>query len=288
VADTHDCLVETLRTLSAGTASASSWPSNLTDAKLIGADLRGAKLHRAILDGADLRAAQGVMVDENSVYRTQFNNRAGIVWRVFFIFARFMAWVGTKLRLGSEAELAQMRKRQELEDSWSSLRRTYTGANFFISLLFLASFSMPYVAKAVFFSEVGSAESALIRKFDAAPPPPQSGQESTPASKTPAADALTRRTYPVWQILLGIDSGNYAWTMLICLLIVYNGLKWFLTTSIAPMRDAEERSHVTPALPEYRVFLSLHRVVSLLYWVSFATAAYTAWTMISQPVIKFW
>src|SRR5262249_47958847 len=153
--------------------------------------LRGAKLHRAILDGADLRAAQGVMVDENSVYRTKFNNRAGIVWRVFFIFAQFMAWVGTKLRIGSEAELPGMRKRQELEDSWSSLRRMYTGANFFISLLFLVTFSIPYVAKAVFFSEVGSAESVLIRKFDLAPPVQQSGQDSTPASKSPAADALT-------------------------------------------------------------------------------------------------
>jgi uncharacterized protein YjbI with pentapeptide repeats len=262
--------------------------ADLTDAKLVSADLRGAKLHGAILDGADLRAAQGVMVDENSVYRTKFNNRAGIVWRVFFIFARFIAWIGTKLRLASEAELVEMRKRQELEDSWSLLRRTYTGANLFISLLFLASFSVPYIAKAVLLNEIGHGEAAIVNKLDVAPPSTEASPRSTSDNKTSAADVLKQRTYPIWQILLGIDSGNYAWTMLICLLIVYNGLKWFLTTSIAPMRDAEERSHVTPALPEYRVFLSLHRVVSLLYWVSLATATYTAWTMITQPVIKFW
>ena len=102
------------------------------------------------------------------------------------------------------------------------------------------------------------------------------------------AGTIQERRYPVWKILLRMDTGQYGWTLLICLLFLYNGLKWFLTTTVAPMRDAEERSHVTPARPEYMVLLPLHRVVSALFWVSLTVGLYTFYQWMTSPVYKLW
>jgi hypothetical protein len=105
---------------------------------------------------------------------------------------------------------------------------------------------------------------------------------------TLAAGAMEERRYPIWKILLGIDTGQLGWALLLSLLLVYNGLRWFLTTNVAALRDAEERSHVTPAKVDYFAFGPLHRVVEWLFWLSLASGTYTFFQWMTTPVYKFW
>jgi hypothetical protein len=103
-----------------------------------------------------------------------------------------------------------------------------------------------------------------------------------------AASSLNATRYPIWQILLGIDSGHFLWAGLIITLMVYNGFRWLLTTNIAPMRDAEDRGQFTPALIEYRVWLPFHRVTNYLYWVSLVVGLYTFLALMTVRVYKVW
>jgi hypothetical protein len=100
--------------------------------------------------------------------------------------------------------------------------------------------------------------------------------------------SIAERRYPVWKMLLGVDTGNYTWTALICLLLVYNGAKWVMTVLIAPMRDAEDRGQRTPPMLEYEALRRTHLVVSTLYWLSLVTAIYSFAALLTAPVYKFW
>jgi hypothetical protein len=96
------------------------------------------------------------------------------------------------------------------------------------------------------------------------------------------------REFPVWKVLLALDTQQIAWTVLICLLAFYNGAKYLLTTIIAPMRDAEDRSQVTPAKVEYRTMIVPHYVVSTLFWLSTGAGIYGFSGLMMQSVYKFW
>lgn len=332
--------------------------ADLTGAELRGADLTGAAMNRAILDSADLRLSNGLLVDQNSVYRTRFNDRGGIIWRA--IAGVNWALESISLRLGWMSELDRTPK-NELEDWWTCFRRIYTGPNFFISLLFLVTFTVPYVAKSVLLYEASRTElagltslarltgqdwtrleietsrpgtlqqhlpdeiaafrthfqNAALAAREAASKLAESTKDldavrlaqaaaavaivrdeletaTTQAAQFRAdfggwlAETVKERRYPIWKILLGIDTGQYLWTLLICLLLAYNGAKWLLTTNIAPMRDAEDRSRVTPAKLEYQAYFRLHQLISWLFWLSSAVAVYSFLSLMTQPVYKFW
>jgi uncharacterized protein YjbI with pentapeptide repeats len=326
--------------------------ADLTNADLRGADLTGASLHEAVLDGADFRTTMGILVDENSVYRTRFDNRA-LWWRATTSAILRLDWV---LQLfGRPRDFKQTTS--YFEDRWSMLRRTYTGPNFFISLLFLVSFTIPFIAKALILTEVSRSQLAVLQRLE----PPNNDQQnaSDSAGAAPsrgiaaeyqflqdrindaignarAASArlptlaasptnvvsqlhalispieadleqvktrteyvrqhvgeillqsVREHRYPVWKILLGVDTGAYGWTVLICLLLVYNGARWLMTVLVAPMRDFEDRGQRTPARVEYQALMPIHHVVSTLYWLSFATAIYNFTALLTAPVYKFW
>jgi hypothetical protein len=102
------------------------------------------------------------------------------------------------------------------------------------------------------------------------------------------AAGVRDRRYPVWMILLGVDTGELGWTLLISLLLVYNALRWFLTTNVAHLRDAEDRSQVTPAKVDYVAFGPFHRAVEWLFWLSLLSGTYTFIRWMTTPVYKFW
>ena len=135
--------------------------ADLTNAIFLHADLTGAKLKHATLDGADLRFSKGVLVDENPVYRTRFTNRASLTWRILILLNSVVERISIKLRRQPEWDRTP---RFVTEDTWSALRRTYTGPNFFISLLFLVVFTVPWHAsKALLLTELSYAEAAVFR-----------------------------------------------------------------------------------------------------------------------------
>lgn len=332
--------------------------ADLTGATLTHANLTGAKLFHAKLDQADLRFARGVTFDENSVINTKFTNRAGMIWRVYLMVFKALAWTNRRLSFGVKDLLNSP---IETEDSWSALRRSYSGPSFFISLLFFVAFLLPYLAQIFLLVQVSRGEGALvstvesvtgqqianvgatleeaaaaradvvrhysqiIAKLNEAADAAHQTHEllltltdqpilatvlAAKAEAAVAADALLQlkreslelrdsakrwtavelrsRRYPVWQLLLGIDSKQRSWTALMLLLLVYNGLKWFLTIAVAPMRDAEERSQMTPAKIEYIHLVWLHVIVSALYWLSLVVAVYTFTKYMLTPVYKVW
>lgn len=328
--------------------------ADFTGANLAHARFEGADLNHVIFDEANLASATGILFDANSVRGTRFSKPPGIVERLVFLLGRGFQWLMRRY-IPSRERLEPLPK----PDLWTQLRHAYTGANFFIALLFLVAFMMPYVAQAVLLAQIGRTENAFVTAVgvvttketdNAAGLPNQRGEprrllreivafeqelaatanatreavrlssriadvasaaiDELRASLIRAADAMATlearitalredvaklapdsmhdRRYPIWKILLGIDTGELGWTLLISLLFVYNALRWFLTTNVAPLRDAEERSSITPAKAEYISFKPLHLAVQWLFWLSFGSGVYTFFGWMTMPVYKFW
>jgi hypothetical protein len=74
----------------------------------------------------------------------------------------------------------------------------------------------------------------------------------------------------VWQVLLELDSGRYYLTAMAVLLLVFNVARLAVTVMVGSLREAEERSHVTPGAIEYALPYKLHRVTSVLWYVAIA------------------
>jgi hypothetical protein len=331
--------------------------ADFSRASIVGVDFRSARLHLAKFDEATLLFPRNFLADENSVFRTRFASRSNVFMRAFLNFYLVLRWIGTLLGFGARFD---RRPVAIGEDPWSTLRRTYTGPNFFITMLLLVAFLVPYVAHAIFLSQVSRAELALLPKVEAILGEDVRGQAPTAAelqrldgrlrddivamraaltgarvelerartvistAGAPPAERLQRvtssvqaavvnvqtlerkaeafrvdsrrflagslraRHYPLWQIVLGLDTGRFGWTILVVTLFIFNGLRWFLTITVAPMRDAEERGFVTPAVLDYRFLIPLHRIASTLFWVSFAAGVWTFLEWMTMPVYKFW
>ncbi|MBN2559349.1 MAG: hypothetical protein JXQ75_00260 [Phycisphaerae bacterium] len=65
-------------------------------------------------------------------------------------------------------------------------------------------------------------------------------------------------------------------------LVVYNAFRAVLTLQVSALRDAEERSQVTPALESYWPLFRYHRIAKTLMWIAIGSAlfhtGYWAWT----------
>ena len=97
----------------------------------------------------------------------------------------------------------------------------------------------------------------------------------------------SRPRYRVWQLVLGLNRGAYAPAILAVILIVFNVLRTSVTVMVSSMREAEERSGVTPAKVEYAFVYRLHRLVSVLWLISITDLAYHFWLWLKTPVVLF-
>ncbi len=88
----------------------------------------------------------------------------------------------------------------------------------------------------------------------------------------------------VWELVVGIDSGFWS-SLLVLTLLVYNGIRAFLTYTVAPIRYEEEQTGITPAKEDYRRLWILHNVASSILFVSVASGAYHFWLLLSMPVL---
>jgi hypothetical protein len=81
--------------------------------------------------------------------------------------------------------------------------------------------------------------------------------------------------YDVWQVLLGIHQPEWhdmLMAILFGVLLFYNlALHYPLTVAVSGLREAEDRSGITPARSEYEHLYYLHRVASVLWWVALAS-----------------
>lgn len=186
-----------------------------------GANLNRAKLFEADLRGCDLRDVRGLVLNSTRVKDAQFSPLSN--------------------------------------DPWSVLRRAYTGPRLIFNLLFLTAFFLPYVARTGYWVGVNRTELAAarvlaeLREYGASPHGDQGrlagvlerAFESI-ARRLPGPENPDSRASRVWRLVIGADRGTWFWVSAI-LLLAYNVLRALLTMFVAPMRDEEERSGVSPA-----------------------------------------
>lgn len=226
---------------------------------------KGATFKQAQLPEADLRTVRGFLPDETETRGAQFSARA--------------------------------------TDPWSRLRSAYTGPRLVFNLLFLILFFVPLVARAVGWGMLGKAEQ---RVADVAPTLSEHAARLRPdhpaiagwakenldtiERRLPGGDDSDWRTVSVGRAVLGVDRGVWTWLPAV-LILIYNVGKGGLTYVVAPMRDAEERSGITPAL-QAPTFGSVRRQLSRERKVSGISAPGTlrgrVWRRVCAESIALW
>jgi hypothetical protein len=154
------------------------------------------------------------------------------------------------------------------------LRRNFTGANAVLALLALLTFLVPRELTIVglFLLDVYHdviADSILI-PLD---------RLLVPQNEILNTGSPTCTSYYAWQVALGIHEGgttSYAWAALIILLLIYNVGRFWLTMRVIPLRDAETRSNVTPALADYIQLYQWHRWLTPVGVLAFVVLLYNA------------
>jgi uncharacterized protein YjbI with pentapeptide repeats len=119
-------------------------------------------------------------------------------------------------------------------DPWSVLRRSYTGPWFFVHATMLVVFVVPYVGKVLALTAADHAGRIL----------------GTTIERLPGASHIQIEYIPAWKVLIGLDQG-WLGPVLAVVLLGYNVIRGFLTIRVGMLRDAEERSDITPMLKEY-------------------------------------
>ncbi len=170
-------------------------------------------------------------------------------------------------------------------DPWSKLRRSYTGPRMAFNLIFLAAFFVPFFLKTAGWvaayhvqaevreSLTGLQEVAAILDGENHPE-----ARSISAVVTSLSEQLPRpgserwRESRVWRLVFGLDREPAYWLSAIALLL-YNVLRWMLTGLVAPMRDEEERSGVSPAWKPPRPL----RPKSVREWLRYARDWLGSW-----------
>jgi uncharacterized protein YjbI with pentapeptide repeats len=240
--------------LSARLEGANLVTANLTNARLHGANLTGANLLKARLQEAGLANAdltdanlvdvKGLQLDNCRIVHARFSPRAS--------------------------------------DRWSVLRRTYTGPNLILNLIFVLLFFAPLVVKAAGFAALGEAQQRVVETFN------RLGTDHLRVACKEADGAILGRVQnyevsvpcrsePMWRLLLGYG-GPYGTIMPILtgILIAYQIARYLLTRQVSLMRDAEERSGISP--PEdgvlaYPVLYRIHQLLRVIFWIGAATFA---------------
>jgi len=217
--------------------------AHLNHAEVVFAHLKHANLHDAHCEHANFTAAH---FDHAVVNESNFN--CADLRSTY------------KLRF-DDNPVRDIRIEGDAPDPWSVLRRKYTGPWFFLHLLLLVIFFAPYTGRLVALTATSRAEEWLAAR---GPAIRQVIAERADADQVDEwlglwdgawdaaveqADAHSERVM-AWWVLIG---GTKAWWLVPFGLIVllYNLLRLALTLRVGILRDAEERSGVTPRLEEY-------------------------------------
>lgn len=234
----HHANIERAHLDKAGLLGARLEHADLLGAHLDHADLRGAYfkhavLKRAQLNDADLREARF----ENTILSEAVFDRADVR--------------RTKGLLFDDNRVEQLRIEGNAPDPWSVLRRKYTGPLFFVHLILLILFFLPYAGQVAYLTAYSRVQEWGKQRYT---------QVEHKISPTAYRDELKQNfdrwfeanhtKVPAWQILLGVHRGWWA----VCLtltVIMYNMMRGYLTFKISNLREAEERSSITPRLVQY-------------------------------------
>ena len=246
--------------------------ASLSGANLSEADLPGAILYRADLSDADLTDVDGLEVDSSRVVHARFSPNSS--------------------------------------DKWSILRRTYTGPNLVLNLVLLLLFFAPLIIEGASLSAVGGAEQHVIdavnhfddHHFRTDCKGPDGAITGTVKYLDMPALVKDReviwkeknvripcRTQPVWKMLLGYGgSHENVMPYLTVALIAYQIVRYIMTMRISAMREAEERSGISPprsGFLSYRRLFLVHRLMLILVGLSALAFTYRIGEILTSDLV---
>jgi len=169
--------------------------------------------------------------------------------------------------------------------------KKYTGPLFFVHLLLLIVFFIPYAVDAFYLSSVSNFQTWLVEEYDRVEstiPDVELFHQYNAELKRRISEEMEEK--PAIVLLLGMQDGILSISFgFVFIVIVYNGLRGFLTLKISSLRDAEERSHITPALDEYWPLFRCHQIARVLLAVALLvvacnTAYWLANTKVHVPI----
>jgi uncharacterized protein YjbI with pentapeptide repeats len=237
-----------------------------TNANLLLTNLNGADLQNSTLDGINLKAA--------NLDQTNFKNVKG----TFFL---------------DDNSIRGSRFSTRATDPYSVLRRNYTGPMFFLTLFLTAMALLPYVLKAMAWSFTGSVEAkahdyvhAQITALRNELPPDVYERASKLVEPSWRVQKPNFKESRVWKIVVGLEEEKpWIAVFVTVILVLYNALRGWLTFQMSGLRDAEERSHHSPARSEYEQLYACHsRFLRWFAYFAFALATFNVWNMLRATV----
>jgi uncharacterized protein YjbI with pentapeptide repeats len=256
-ADLGSARLSRARLFGAGLMHANLRCADLRGADFSGTDLTGADLSWAMLGGTEMR-----MVNLSNTDLTEV----------------------TGLMLDS-CRIVHARFSPNAKDPWSILRRTYTGFNLILNLLCMLLFFAPLVMKSAGAGALGTVERRAVDVLNRLDRLQASAACAKPDQRliNTAQDLalrVPRRSEPMWQVLIGVG-GPYGVIMplLTVILIAYQIARYLMTRQVSLMRDAEERSGISPSLEGTLTYARLyraHRVLTVVFWTGMAGFALRA------------
>jgi hypothetical protein len=232
--------------------------TNLSGAQLNAANLSGAGLGRADLTDTDLTDVRGLEVDSCRIVHTRFSPNAN--------------------------------------DKWSKLRRTYTGPKLVLNLLLMMLFFTPLIIKGASLTALGDAQHRVIEAINRVDNYRLKVQCTQPDG---AIIGVVRereirvpcRIQSVWKLLMGFG-GPYGSFMpyLTAILIAYQFLRYWMTMQISAMREAEERSGISPprdGLLSYRRLFWVHRLLDVIRLATLAALGLRAYEFLFANEVIF-
>lgn len=188
-------------------------------------------------------------------------------------------------------------------DSWSILRRSYTGANMAFNLIFLVIFFFPLVLETTYWTGINQVQLGMVKSLSvvnselAKAPIDEPGVailaalervispqlEQCLRSHTDDAVRANPACLPVWKVLLGVQHGLPA-VILTGILLTYNAFRLLLTWRVAPLRDEERGSFHSPSRRSYAWMIYVHWAVNGLFFVAVIAAIVHLWPRLIAPV----
>ncbi|MFN3199973.1 MAG: pentapeptide repeat-containing protein [Bradymonadia bacterium] len=225
--------------------------AHLEGAHLKYAHLDGAHLAEAHLNDADLRGASGFIFDSTCIRSAKIDPHS--------------------------------------RDPWSIIRRNYTGPMMMFHLLLLLAFIIPLGLRTAMLVGVNKGQEFSEQMLQSDSPATLKAKAVFPKERQTKCLQAECREEQVWYVLLGFDKDWATWVPAI-LVLLYNLIRGFLTWRLAPMRDEEERSHVTPAWKGERLWegyyplYQMHRIASVLLWVGLSSGVLSIGRWLMTPV----
>jgi len=213
-----------------------------------------AKLHKVKLDSADLAFADFSDVD--------FGYRAFSLKKVTYF---------------SNNIIHQTAFSFHVKEPWFILQKEYSGAKFLVILIMSLVAFIPDVCEILFIKlQYLLSQNAKITEIS-----PSLGKVA------PQYEEVM-----IWEKLLGVYEMKKAITwdsFLLCFLstviLIYNGLRAFVTFKVAPLADLSKQSQITPSLRSYKYLFYLHYcILRPLFYVSALCGLWKAYKSLTSLI----